>query len=80
VVNRNPPRFEACGRARRAPSIPREWRVPWRGGAGEAVVDGFAQAFVRDRGDGDRGCAASVELGEEGEEVRSRFDEVAGRA
>ena len=43
--------------------------VARRGGAGEPVVDRFAEAGIRDRLDGDGFGAAAVETLQEGEEI-----------
>jgi hypothetical protein len=47
------------------------------GRAGEAVVDGFAEAFVRDAGDGDP-VVLCVERAQGGEEVLRGFAQVSG--
>ena len=75
-TNGPPVRKRPSARSRRAPSIP--WARS--GGALQPVVDRLAEAVFRDRRDRDHRSAASVELGEKGEEVCCRFHKIAGRA
>ena len=49
-------------------------------GAAEAVVDGFAEAVIGDRCDGDGFSAGAVGGAQMREEVRGRLGQVAGRA
>ena len=46
----------------------------------QAVVDRFAQALVRDRGDGDGGRVGAVGVAQVGEEPGGGLAQVAGRA
>src|SRR6056297_4355218 len=45
-------------------------------GAAQTVVDGDAQPFMRDRGDGDRLAASGIETVQIVKQVRCRFDKI----
>ena len=53
--------------------------LPWRGGPGKPVVDGFAETLVGHAHHGDGGDIRLVEGAEVGKQVGRGFDEIAAR-
>ena len=51
----------------------------WRGGAVEAIVNGFADARIGHRHYGDGVGAGSIQRAQMGEEIDGRLDEIAAR-